>query len=120
MAFPAYTTLRFNGYAHQPQAGTERTEMDSGPPKQRVRFDRILHQVPVVYRFTDAQYTSFLTWWETTIKRVDWFADWVHPRTGTTMPQARIVGGEIEPSPVYREGELPEWDVAMVMEYWGS
>jgi len=116
-AFPSYAQLERQGFGDTPRPGVVRTDMESGPPKQATVESRSLHRISVVYLIsTKADYQSFITWWETTISRVDWF-DWTDPVSNTTK-QARIVDGAIETTPL--RSDLAHWEIRFDLEYWGT
>ena len=84
-AFPTYARVLLDGYAVQQASALKRTEMDAGPPKQRLERSRQMteRQVTVQLRSRD-DYTAFMTWFRDTIHRgADWF-DWPDPETLAT------------------------------------
>lgn len=117
-AFPSYAKLLREGFARAPGPVVERSEMQSGPPKQRRNASRAMWRLPVRYLLaTKADYVSFVTWFESTVQAgAAWF-DWTDPLDGTVR-QARIVGGAIDPQPQRKDQEI--WIVAFELEYWGT
>jgi hypothetical protein len=114
--WPSYAEIKGEGFAENAQSALERTEMESGPPKQvRVR-SRVMVQRPVkVLIRTAANYASWLTWFRTTIRHgADWF-DWTDPRDSTTN-SARIVGGVTTNE--LAAGVLGQWLLSMTLETW--
>lgn len=112
--FPTYGTLLARGYKEQRQPGMLRSEMEGGVPKQRPRQSQWLVQRPVTYRFTAAEYETFITWVRDTINLgADWFT-WTDPRTSTSKT-ARIVSGDIsDAAPV--NAVAAKWDVRFILE----
>lgn len=115
-AFPAYLRLYRDPFAEKPEDGAQRTEMESGPPKQRVVASRVMVLRPVKYALdSKADYQSFTTWYHTTINRVDWF-DWTDP-VDSVLKQARIVVGSFEGGKPL-DKNLRFWDVTFTLETW--
>lgn len=116
-AFPAYPMLT-NPPPRQREAGVTRTPMEGGMVKQRKRFSRVLIGRPVTYLLkTAVDYDNFITFYETTINRVDWF-DWTDPADGV-VKQARIVGGKLDKEEPQRK-DHGLWKVSFVVETWSS
>lgn len=113
-AFPSYGILLSRGFKEQRDPVLLRSNMEAGVAKQRPKQSQWIVARPVVYRFTAADYQSFVDWVEQTINMgADWF-DWTDPRT-STVKQARIVNGDIsDATPV--NSAASRWDVAFTLE----
>lgn len=117
-AFPNYPILLFPGdMPRAPEPALERTDMESGPPKQAPKVSRVMTRVPVRYRLlTKADYLAFIAWHRDTIKQgSDWFT-WIDPLTAAART-ARIVGGKIEANATRKD--LERWNLSFELEFWG-
>lgn len=93
-ALPEYVTVLFDGYGEEFEPAVLRSEMERGPPKERLLNTQVLQQVAARLLFkSKADAASFEAWYFDTIKRVGYF-DVAHPRTGNTI-SAKFRGGEI-------------------------
>ena len=117
-AFPSYARLLVAGYQVSAEPALRRTEMDSGPPKQRLEKSRAMVDRAVTYELrTRGDYDSFMAWFRDTIHRgADWF-DWTDPET-LTVRQARIKGGELKRAPM--NAAFTVWRVSFVLESWDA
>ena len=117
-ALPNYVKVLIEGYSQSPESVVERTEMESGPPKQLLARSRPMIQRNVVLLLkTKADYVSFLDWFRDDINYgTDWF-DYMDPFDGVTK-EARIVSGKIEPS--VQRANFAMWKVGCVFESWGT
>lgn len=116
-SWPSYAGLRVEGFAEVRESAVERTEMESGPPKQaRVRSRVMVRREVVVYLETKADYVAFVAWFRDSIAEgADWFT-WTDPVDGASK-QARVVAGEglrAQPSPGLRY-----WTIPLMIETWG-
>jgi hypothetical protein len=118
--FPNYGKLLLPGYGEDPESAVDRTQMESGPPKQAMVRSRVMVSRPVVMLFTASEYASFKTWFRTDVARgADWF-DWTDPADGATR-QARIVDGRYRANAFAESPGAPlSWEVAMVIETWDA
>ena len=116
MAFPWYARLYLDGFAETPGVAVERSDMESGPAKQRKVRSRVLVQRPVKYALDSlVDYQNFMNWFKTSINNgADWF-DWTDPVDGV-IKQARIVDGNIQATPLNKTFRF--WDVVFVIETW--
>jgi len=74
-----------------------RTDMDSGRPRQRLRFTQTLWTYSVTMFHTDNEYSTFLSWWKNTIHLgADWFTITLMGPSGTFTTSARFVGGSFK------------------------
>ncbi len=117
-AFPTYAEILLDGYAVSQASALKRSEMDAGPPKQRLDRSRQMVERTVTVRLRSrADYTAFMSWFRDTIHRgADWF-DWPDPETLTTV-QARIKNGELQRKPM--NTALTLWHVSFTMESWDA
>lgn len=116
--FPSYAVLLADGFAQQRESGVQRTEMESGPPKQLKVKSRVLVRRTVVYALRSlADYNSFVTWFQTTVNfGADWFT-WTDP-VDSASKNARIVGQIDEEAPVVPA--LADWRVSFILETWSA
>lgn len=117
-SFPTYAKLLLAGYEVSAAPALRRTEMDAGPPKQRLEKSRVMVERAVSYELRSrADYNAFVAWFRDTIHRgADWF-DWTDPET-LTVRQARIKGGELKRAPM--NAAFTVWRVAFVLESWDA
>ena len=117
-AFPSYPKLRFDGYGEPRESAVDRTQMESGPPKQLKVKSRVLVQRPVLYDLDSlADYNSFMTWFQTTVNYgADWF-DWTDPRD-STLKAARIAEGKLDARA--KNNALSRWTVGFILETWSA
>ena len=113
--WPSYARILRDGYAENPESALLRTDMESGPAKQVMIKSKVLVQRPITVLISSASdYSSWLTWFQTTIHRgADWF-DWTDPRTAS-IKSARIVGGSYTAE---HAAALAAWKLAMTLETW--
>lgn len=92
--FPSYVCIEQGGWSEAIQPSVERTEMERGPPKQRLINSRVMVKVTasLVFR-TGADAAAFEDWYFDEVGRIDWFF-MTHPRTGQQIT-ARFIGGDI-------------------------
>lgn len=117
--FPTYADLLRAGFAQQRGPAVQRTDMESGPPKQLKTKSRVMVSRPVAYLLrTAANYASFITWFQTTINYgADWF-DWTDP-VDANVKSARIVGGTLQSEePI--EPRMQYWKVSFMIETWSG
>jgi hypothetical protein len=116
VSFPSYPKLLLNGYGVVQAAAVKRTDMDSGPPKQRLDRSRQMVDRTVSYELrTRDDYNAFMAWFRDSIHRgADWF-EWPDPETLTTR-LARIKGGVLNRQPV--NSALTIWRVSFTVESW--
>ncbi len=56
-----------SGYGVDPAAAFIRTDMESGPARQRRRFSQVPEQVTASFRFTNSEMTTFRNFWKTNL-----------------------------------------------------
>jgi hypothetical protein len=106
--------LTGNNYSRIPQPAMLRTEMDSGPSKQRPSTSQAMMQNGVTYVFTYAEYNAFLTWYKTTAALGSLWFNWTDPMDGVTK-SARILNGAIT-SATPQSASVSHWAVQFVLE----
>ena len=117
-AFPAYLKLMRDGFGKEPEPIVNRTQMDDGMVKQAKVKARALVGRPVKYAAdTKADYTSWETFFNTTVNDgADWF-DWTDPLDGV-VKLARIVQGSYQARTI--NGALTRWEISMRIETWSA
>lgn len=118
--WPACGPLLLGGFSEQPESRVARTEMESGPAKQRRVRARRMVQRPVAYLYTAERYLGFKAWIDAT--EGDWF-EWLDPADGL-VKLARVVGTPGQPAyegKPYAEspGAPLSWEVSFKIETWG-
>lgn len=118
--WPACGQLLLGGFAERPESRLGRTEMESGPAKQRRVRTRAMRRRPVTYLYTAERYLQFRAWVDAT--EGDWF-EWVDPADGLTK-LARLVGAPGQPAYdakpyVTAPGARLSWEVSFEIETWG-
>lgn len=116
--WPAYAHMLRDGYTVTRESALQRTEMESGPPKQaRVRSRVMVRRAVTVRLATKSDYLAFLAWFSGSIAEgASWF-DWPDPVDGQTKP-ARIVAGEGLQQTVTGQ-RLGDWRIPLMIETWG-
>lgn len=105
-----------NNFESGPAAPTKRTEMETGPPKQRRRYSGKWTQSPVSWMMSGSQVDTFEDFFDTTLQGGALKFNWPHPRdTGSTVVAA-IVGGDEKPYTLRNLGG-DNWRVACTMEW---
>jgi hypothetical protein len=114
--FPSYATILAEGYKEQREPGFQRTEMESGPPKQaRVKFRPMVARPVRILLDTLADYDDFTAWFRDDLKEGALWFDLVDPVRGVPV-QARFTEG-LDAAPDVQDGS--RWIVASKMETWG-
>jgi ribosomal protein L16 Arg81 hydroxylase len=115
-AFPTYARVLLDGYAVQQASALKRSEMDSGPAKQRLdRSRQMVERAVTVQLRSRADYEAFKVWFRDTIHRgADWF-DW-NDSESLAVVQGRIKNGEMQRRPM--NSALTLWHVSFTLESW--
>lgn len=119
-SYPACGQLLLTSFSERPESRVLRTEMESGPPKQRRVRARAMRTRTVTYLYTAEKYAGFKGWIDVT--EGDWFG-WTDPVDGQ-QKLGRIVSApgqapyEAKPY-VVSEGAPLSWEVSMQIETWG-
>jgi len=117
--WPAYAAILLDGFKLQRESALERTQMESGPPKQTRTKSRVMVARPATARFDSrADYLNFLAWFTSDIHRgADWFT-WTDPVDGATK-QARIRGGQLDEEAPFAH-LAGAWRVRLTLETWDA
>lgn len=98
-SFPAYMRFQSATFSETMISNVTRTVMEDGSTKQRRRNSLRRTERNVTYLLNTADLQSFKTWIENDIAGGALFFDWIDP-VDNQPKQARVVGGEINISPV--------------------
>lgn len=83
----------FEGYGVEPVDSILRTEMESGPARQRRRYTQTPTRLPVRWRFTGRQFAVFESWFKHKAKEGgEWFSIDLLGGTGMVSHEARFAG----------------------------
>lgn len=97
VSWPARLPLpTFDGYALEPEAGVSRTDMESGPARQRQRFTATPTRIPVRWRFSQLQFGLFEAWHKHKAG-AEWFAIDLLGGVGMVSHETRFVGQSNSP-----------------------
>lgn len=116
--FPTAAKLLHDPYRVSREPAVQRTDMESGPPKQAKLRSRVMVTREVRYALDSiADYNAFIAWFNTDIARgAAWF-DWPDP-IDDSVKQARIVGGVIEEEQPNKT--LDVWLLKFRIETWDA
>ncbi len=111
----------FQGYAVEPMDSILRTEMESGPARQRRRYTQTPTRITVRWRLTFSQFALFESWLKYKAKEGGaWFSITLLGGLGMVTQRARFVG---RGSSAYQArplrggpGDGPRWIVTSVLE----
>lgn len=106
------------GFAPRPIV--DRTEMETGPVKQRRRQTRTMVERPdVKYILTAAEFEGFLDWYYNDIGYGSLWFDWDDPiTTPATSREVRMVSGQFTARPVNAHGTHHE--VTFTLEHYSE
>lgn len=104
---------RRQGYSYQPMSPVIRTQMESGPPKQRRRFSGKWRGSPITWLMDATQLGTFRTFWDSSLQGGALDFNWPDPEADSGTVRARIKGGEYQARNV--GGTL--WEVSVDMEW---
>lgn len=91
---PSYVIVRMSGYSEQFDPSVERSEMERGPPKERVLNSQVLMTLNLSFLFETTDHEqAFFDWYRLTLKRIQRFT-MQHPRTGEVIT-VKFLGGNI-------------------------
>lgn len=83
----------FDGYGVQPLDAALRTDMESGPARQRLIYTAVPERIAVRWRFSDWQYAIFRAWYRHKAKQgAEWFSIDLLNALGIAAHEARFVG----------------------------
>lgn len=117
-AFPSYAKVLAGPFGMSRASAVDRTSMEDGFVKQsKVRARVLVKRKIQVMLLTQANYNSFILWFQGDINYgADWF-DWVDPVDGVTK-LARIVSQLNDETPV--GGMITRWIIGFDMETWSG
>jgi len=118
MAFPSYGKLLLSPHSSKPGSAVQRTEFESGPPKQIKTRSRVAVERSLSIQFTSTELDSFETWFRGAECNwgAGWF-DWADPRDGQ-VKQARVLNGEYDTTAVSAgEGAPVEYLISIKLEH---
>lgn len=91
--FPSNLKFNLGSFKEEEDPSVLRTEMERGPPVERVLNRRVIAKFSgTVTFFSKAEIDAFETWYFDTIERIGWF-NIRHPRTRQII-QARFIAGK--------------------------
>lgn len=73
------------GYSGEEQSAVLRTEMDAGEAKSRRRFSATPDKLNCSFSLTEAQFTTFKTFFNGSLLRGSLPFDWLHPESGAAV-----------------------------------
>jgi len=107
-------SLQIDGYAESQSSSVIRTSMDAGPEFVRRRFTAVTTNVSGYMLLTDAQYTTLLSFYNSTLRRgslaFDWHPQGLHNASPQTVYSMRFLA---PPSRRFVEGR---YQVDMALE----
>ena len=109
--WPASLPLpRRNDYALEPVDPVVRSEMESGPARQRRRFSAYPTRIPVRWSMSDGQFAVFEAFYRNILDGQEWFDTDLINGIGRTTYSARFAG-------IWRAAKRgARWDVDAVLE----
>jgi hypothetical protein len=105
-------------YALDPAAATARTDMESGPARQRQRFTQTPTGVPVMAEFTLDELATFQAWFFYTLHQgADWFDCRLLAGIGVVTTSARFkIDNNGKPYAAKPQGNGQVWQVRAELE----
>lgn len=94
VSYPAFLPKpQYDGYGIEQQDAVLRTEMESGPARQRLRFTQVPSKITVQWWFSDWHFALFESWFENDAKRgAEYFDIDLFSGLGNTNHEARFAG----------------------------
>lgn len=90
-------TPLLSGYQGDSGVNIQRTEMDAGAARQRLRFGEAPDELSVSWKFKPAEMLIFKAFWKTDINHgTDWFLMDLHIGNGLQTYEVRIIGGQYQ------------------------
>lgn len=84
---------QYDGYGIEQQDAVLRTEMESGPARQRLRYTQVPSMISVQWWFSDWHFALFESWFENDAKRgAEYFTIELFSGLGNTEHEARFAG----------------------------
>ncbi len=102
-----------SGYQGESGANVSRTDMDAGPPRQRLRYSDAPENFSLTFKFKPAEMQTFVSFHRVDINRGnDWFLMTLDIGEGFEEYSVRIVSG------LYQKQALPgmNWQVSFKLE----
>ncbi len=117
-SLPSYAKVLLAGFGEEAESGVQRTQMESGPPKQlRVKTRVLVRRDVAIHVGSKANYLLFVEWFQVDINMgADWFT-WTDPVSATSK-SARFVSALGRAAPVGRLADA--WVVAATIETWSA
>ena len=112
--WPSYGTLMTGTLTETPAPNILRTEFESGDIKQTRRSQKQRVEQKITYLYTNAEYTTWKTWFRDTALLGAIKFNFTDPQDGTVRDY-RIMGGVYEATPLNQK--LEHWVVTMQFEY---
>jgi len=116
-SWPARLPLpTYDGYALEPESAVTRTDMESGPARQRRRFTQTPTRIPVRWRLSQTDFATFEAWFRLKLADgAEWFAVDLLSGIGVAGHEARFPGQSGSP---YRAvpGRGGTWIITSVLE----
>lgn len=92
-----------SGFSIARQSGIDRTDMETGPARQRRRTRSKLHEVPIAWLLTEAQMVAFQAFFDDDINAgADWFTATWRLWDGPAARELRFISGEFSAEPAGR------------------
>ena len=117
VSWPARLPLpTYDGYALEPESAVTRTDMESGPARQRRRFTQTPTRIPVRWRMSAVDFATFEAWFRLKLADgAEWFSIGLLGGIGMVSHEARFVGQSSVPyKAVPSRGGI--WIVTSILE----
>lgn len=86
-----------SGYQGNIGTNMQRTDMDAGAARQRLRYGDTPDTLTLSWRFKPVEMDAFKLFWQTDINRgTDWFLMNLNIGSGVLVYEVRIIGGDFE------------------------
>jgi len=110
-----------SGYSLKPVSGVGRTEMESGPARQRRRFTQTPTKVLVQFELTLDELATFEAWWKHEINDgADWFDCTLINGRGLSVMRSRFIASNDPPYEATPQGNGQNWIVKGELEVEGA
>ena len=114
IVYPSYGRLMTGPLTEVPNPNVLRTEFESGDIKQTRRASKQRMAQKIVFIYTNAEYTTWKTWFRDTALMGALKFDFTDPQNDT-LRDYRILNGAYEANPLNQK--LEHWSVEMTWEY---
>lgn len=106
----------YDGYGVQPLDAALRSDMESGPARQRVLYTAVPERISLRWRFTEFQYAIFRAWYKFKAEQgAEWFSIDLLNGLGIDAHEARFVGRGSAPYEA-RPTRAGRWIVTSTLE----